>query len=76
MIVAYHLKDIAIVLSILALLSIGLAITLKSGVMSVGRGRRRLILVNLSQMVVALMGWLVVLMMVQQIVGSRVGSPW
>ncbi len=76
MIVAYHLKDIAIVLSILALLSIGLAITLKSGVMSVGRDRRRLILVNLSQMVVALMGWLVVLMMVQQIVGSRVGSPW
>jgi hypothetical protein len=49
---------------------------LKSGVVAVGPDRSRLVLANLSQVVLTLAGCLVVLGMLQQLVGVRFSSTW
>jgi hypothetical protein len=71
-----YAKDIVTFASILSLLIIGLAIALKSGVVAVGPDRSRLVLANLSQVVLTLAGCLVVLGMLQQLVGVRFSSTW
>ena len=71
-----YLKDIVTVSSILSLLVVGLAITLKSGVVAVGTERCRLVLGNFSQMVIALAGCFLLLCMIQQLIGIRLGSIW
>ncbi len=70
-----YLKDFVIVTTVLTLIGTGLMISLRSGVLSVGGGRCRLVLGNLSQLVVALAACLFFLMMVQQLVGLRVTIP-
>jgi len=71
-----HFKDLFILTSIFGLIGVGLVITLKSGVVSMGRERCQLMFGNLSRLVVALSACLVLLMMFQQMAGIRVGSPW
>lgn len=71
-----YLKDIVTVASILGLILVGLAISLKSGVVAVGADRCRLVLGNLSHVTVGLAGFLVVLGMIQRIVGFRLGTFW
>lgn len=66
-----YLKDFVTVASILSLFVIGLLITLKSGVVSVGGDHCRLVRSNLSQLVISLVGCALFLMMIQQIVGFR-----
>jgi len=68
-----YLKDFVTVASILSLFVVGLLITLKSGVVAMGGDRCRLVLSNLSQMVIALAGCMLVLLMIQQMVGLRIG---
>jgi hypothetical protein len=68
-----HLKDIVTVASILSLIVVGLLIALKSGVVAVGADRGTLILRNLSQLVISVAGCLFFLMMVQHVVGFRLG---
>ena len=71
-----YLKDIVTVASIFSLIAIGVAIALKSGVMAVGPDRSRLVLSNLSRLVLTLAGCLLALGMIHQIVGIRVSSTW
>ena len=71
-----YLKDILTVASILSLLLVGLAITLKSGLVAVGADRCRLVLGNLSQLVITLAGCLLLLGMIQHLIGIRLGSLW
>jgi hypothetical protein len=71
-----YLKDIVTVASIFGLLIIGLAIALKSGVVAVGPERSRLVLANLSQLVLTLAGCLLVLGVIQQFIGVRLSSSW
>jgi hypothetical protein len=71
-----YMKDILTVASILSLIVVGLAIALKSGVVAVGPDRSRLVLGNLSQLVLTLAGCLLVLGMIQQMIGVRLGAIW
>jgi len=71
-----YLKDLFILSSILGLFVIGFVVALKSGVVSMGRGRGRQIWDNASHLVVALAGCLAFLLMVQQMIGLKIGSPW
>ncbi len=73
---SFYLKDLLLVAPILGLFVVGLAITLKSGVVSLDRDRGKRILGNLSHLAVALAGCLAFLLMVQQIVGFRIDSRW
>jgi hypothetical protein len=66
-----YLKDAVTIASVLGLLAVGLWITLKSGVVSVGGDHCRLVLANLSYMVLGLAGCLLIFMMIQQMVGIR-----
>jgi hypothetical protein len=66
-----YVKDAFTLASILSLLTVGLWITLKSGVVSVGNHHCRLVLSNLSHLILGVAGCLIVLMMLQQIVGIR-----
>jgi hypothetical protein len=71
-----YLKDIVTVSSILGLFLVGLAITLKSGVVTMGGDRCRLVLGNLSQMVITLACCLLLLGMIQQLIGLRLATLW
>jgi hypothetical protein len=71
-----YLKDIVTVLSILSLFLVGLAITLKSGVVAVGGDRCRLVLGNLSQLLITLAGCLLLLGVIQQFIGIRLAPIW
>jgi hypothetical protein len=71
-----YLKDIFTVASICGLLVVGLVIALKSGVVAVGPDRSRLVLQNLSQLLVTLAGCLLVLGMIQEIIGVRLTTRW
>ena len=73
---AGHLKDIVTFATILSLFVVGLAIVLKSGAVAVGADRSRLILANLSQMVITLAGCFLALGMIQQIIGFRLSPAW
>jgi len=66
-----YLKDIVTVGVILSLLGVGALITLKSGLVTVGDDQGRVVLGNLSQLVVTLAGCLIILLMLQEIVGFR-----
>ena len=68
-----YLKDFVTLASILSLLVVGLLITLKSGVVMVGDDRCRLVRSNVSQLVISLAGCALFLMMIQHIVGFRLG---
>jgi hypothetical protein len=71
-----YLKDFVTLATILSLFVVGLLISLKSGFVSVGGDRCRLIRSNLSQLIVSLVGCAIFLLMIQQIVGFRLGfSP-
>jgi hypothetical protein len=74
--VLVYAKDILTFASILSLIVIGLTIALKSGVVTVGPERSRLILANLSQLVLTLAGCLLALGMIQQLAGVRLASTW
>jgi hypothetical protein len=50
-------------------------IALKSGVVAVGGDRCRLVLGNLSHLVIAVAACLLLLVMVQQLVGLRIAIP-
>ena len=65
-----------IVASIASLLSLGLVVALKSGVVAVGRDRTRLVLENASGLIVASPAAWSFLLMVQQMAGIRMGSSW
>ncbi len=67
------IKDILTVATILSLLVVGSLITLNSGVVSVGTDRCRLVRSNLSQLIVSLAGSALFLMMIQHIIGFRLG---
>jgi hypothetical protein len=68
-----HLKDILSVASILSLLFVGVLITLKSGMVTVGGDQCRVVMGNLSQLIITLAGCLVFLMVLQEIVGFHMG---
>jgi ABC-type uncharacterized transport system permease subunit len=70
-----YLKDFVTLASILSLFGIGLMIALKSGVVAVGGDRCRLLLGNLSHLILAVATCLLFLMMVQQLVGLKVHLP-
>jgi ABC-type uncharacterized transport system permease subunit len=70
-----YVKDFATLASILTLLGIGFMIALKSGVVAVGGDRCRLVLGNLSHLVIAVAACLLLLVMVQQLVGLRIAIP-
>jgi hypothetical protein len=70
-----YLKDFVTLASIVSLIAIGLLIALKSGVVAVGGDRCRLVLGNLSHLVVGLAACLLFLMMIQQLVGLKVHLP-
>jgi ABC-type uncharacterized transport system permease subunit len=70
-----YLKDFFTVASVLSLIAIGFMISLKSGVVAVGGDRCRLVLGNLTHLVVGIAACLLFLMMVQQLVGLRVHLP-
>jgi hypothetical protein len=71
-----YLKDIVTILIITSLLGVGLYITLKSGVMAMSGDRCRLILGNLSRLILTLGGCLLFLTMVHEIVGLPIGLRW
>ncbi len=71
-----YLKDIVTVASIFSLLFIGLTIALKSGVVAVGPNRSRLVLANLSQLILTVAGCVLVLGVIQQVIGVRLSSTW
>ncbi len=72
--ILFYLKDIITVVSVLSLLVIGLLITLKSGVVSVGGGNQcGLVWRNFSQLVVTLAGLILFLSIVQQMIGIHLG---
>jgi hypothetical protein len=71
-----YAKDVIILTSIMSLFLLGLTLSLKSGVVSVGRDRGRLLWRNASGLIVALVGCVAVLLMIQQFVGIRFGSRW
>jgi ABC-type uncharacterized transport system permease subunit len=70
-----YLKDFVTLASILSLFAIGLLIALKSGVVAVGGERCRLLLGNLSHLVLDVAACLLFLMIVQQLVGLKVHLP-
>ncbi len=70
-----YMKDILTVASILGLVIVGLTIALRSGVAAMGPDRSRLVLANLSQLVLTLAGCLLVLGMIQQLIGFRLPQP-
>ncbi|WP_435010598.1 hypothetical protein P12x_001876 [Tundrisphaera lichenicola] len=69
-------KDLFILFCIGSLLSVGLIVTLRSGLISVGNDRRWEFWRNASRLVMALAGCLAFLLMIQQIAGIRLGSAW
>jgi hypothetical protein len=71
-----YAKDILTVASILGLFLVGLTIALRSGVMAVGPDRSRLVLGNLSQLILTLAGCLLVLGMIQTLIGMRLPAVW
>jgi ABC-type uncharacterized transport system permease subunit len=70
-----HLKDFATLATILTLFGVGLIIALKSGAVSVGEDRGRLVLGNLSHLIVDLTACVVLILMFQQLAGLRLGLP-
>ncbi len=71
-----YLKDIVTVSSIVGLVLVGLVIALRSGAVAVGPDRSRLMLSNLSQLVITLAGCLIAIGMIQQVIGVRLTSNW
>ena len=71
-----YAKDVFIVSSILSLLLMGLTVSLKSGVVAVGRDRGRQLLSNASGLILALGGCVALLLVLQEMVGIRLGSRW
>jgi hypothetical protein len=71
-----YLKDIVTIVVIAGLFVVGLVITLKSGVVARSGDRCRLILGNLSQLIVTLGGCMLFLTMLQEFVGFRIGLRW
>jgi hypothetical protein len=72
-----QLRAILIMGPVIGLLALGLWLTLRSGVgsLSTGQGLHQM-MENLSQMIVLLAVYLVGLMLIQEIVGFRIGSIW
>ena len=71
-----HIKDFFILSSIAGLIGIGIFIALKSGVVEMGKQRCRLILANMSHLVLALTACLAFLLMAQEMAGVRFVTPW
>jgi hypothetical protein len=71
-----YAKDVFILTSIMSLFLLGLTLSLKSGVVSVGRDRGRQLWRNASGLIVALVGCVAVLLMLQQMVGIGIHSRW
>ncbi len=71
-----YLKDIVTILCIVSLLSTGLMITLRSGMVSVQGEHCRLVLGNLSRLILTLVGGVLFLLMIQQVVGFPAGPHW
>ena len=71
-----YIKDFFILASIIGLIGVGLIITLKSGMVAMGKERCHLILGNMSRLVLALSACLAFLMMAQQMAGIRFVTPW
>lgn len=64
-------KDFAVYGSILSLIGIGLAIALRSGVVTVGGDRCRVVLGNLSHLILGVTACIIFLLMLQQMVGVK-----
>jgi hypothetical protein len=71
-----HLKDIVTIVVILGLFVVGVLIALKSGAVAMERQHCRLVLGNLSQLILTLAGCMIFLTVVQEIVGFRIGLNW
>ena len=71
-----YAKDVFILTSILSLFLMGLTLSLKSGVVAVGRDRGRQLWTNASGLIIALAGCVTLLLMLQQMVGIRISSRW
>jgi hypothetical protein len=71
-----YAKDFFILVSILSLFLMGLTLSLKSGVVAVGRDRSRQLWCNASRLIIGLAGYVTLLLMLQQMVGIRFGSQW
>ena len=71
-----YAKDVLIVSSILSLFLMGLIVSLKSGVVAVGRERGRQLRSNASGLILALVGCVTLLLVLQEMVGIRIGSRW
>ncbi len=65
------IKDLFILVSVLSLLVVGIGITLRSGLVSSGRGWRSNLMCNLSKMILTLAGYAALFSMVQQLVGYK-----
>ena len=70
------IKDFLMLTSILSLISVGFFIALKSGSVSVGGDHCRLLLGNFSNLVVTLAGCALFFLMIQQVVGFKLGAGW
>jgi hypothetical protein len=71
-----YAKDAFILMSIMSLLLVGLGLSLKSGVATMGRERGRQLRRNASGLIVAVVGCVAVLLMLQQMVGIPIGVRW
>jgi hypothetical protein len=71
-----YAKDVFILTSILSLFLLGLTLSLKSGVVAVGRDRGRQLWTNASGLIIALAGYVTLLLMLQQMVGIPISSCW
>lgn len=72
-----RMLELAILLPIIVLLSVGTWIALRSGVSDFSTGRNYLQLAgNLSQMVLRIAGYVVVLIVVQYLIGLRPSLGW
>ncbi len=70
-----YLKDFATLASIFSLFAIGFVIVVKSGAVAVGGDRCRLVLGNLSHLVVGLAACVLLIAVIQQLVGLRIVIP-
>lgn len=72
-----YLRLLGVVGPIVLLLALGLALTLRSGLVDAARGQRaRMAVANLSQTVLALAACLLGLVAVQHVVGFHMGLVW
>ena len=71
-----YAKDMFILTSIMSLFLVGLTLSLKSGVVSMGRDRSQQLWRNASKLLIALVGCVAALLMIQQLVGIRISSSW